>query len=258
MDARYPGLRRRALSNGIPGGFRNGKKTLACQLALYYKVNMEPVVAAEHLQVIRTLMERSALYRRALAPIMICVGGIGLLAAIVGCLLPITRGITFVLYWYAVGLVAVGATLLLTRRQAWQQAEEFWSPPTRRVVQAMLPPLTAGSLAGLVAVAVELLPGIYRGSSGDLPAALVFGGIPALWIVLYGCAMHAAGFYATRGMRLFGWLLVLAGCGLFFAVPLLRGNLLCVGHSMMGACFGVWHLAYGVYLYFTESRRNEA
>ena len=31
---------------------------------------MEPNWAAEHLQVIRTLMERSALYRRALAPIM--------------------------------------------------------------------------------------------------------------------------------------------------------------------------------------------
>jgi hypothetical protein len=30
--------------------------------------------AAEHLQTIRTLMERSALYRRALAPIMLCAG----------------------------------------------------------------------------------------------------------------------------------------------------------------------------------------
>ncbi len=215
-------------------------------------------MAAEHLQVIRTLMERSALYRRALAPIMTCAGGIGLAAAIAGYMLPISRGATFVLYWYAVGLIAVGATLLLTRRQAWQQAEEFWSPPTRRVVQAMSPALTAGSLVGLVAVAVELLPTVYGGSRGGLPAQLVFGGIPALWIIFYGCAMHAAGFYATRGMRLFGWMLTLAGCGLFFAVPLLRGNLLCAGHAMMGAFFGVSHLAYGVYLYFTESRRNEA
>jgi uncharacterized membrane protein YuzA (DUF378 family) len=219
---------------------------------------MEPVVAAEHLQVIRTLMERSALYRRALAPIMICAGGIGLVAAITGYMLPISRGAVFVLYWYAVGLIAVAAALLLTRRQAWQQSEEFWSPPTRRVVQAMLPALSAGSLVGLVAVATEMLPAVYGERSGALPAELVFVGIPALWTILYGCAMHAAGFYATRGMRLFGWLLALAGCGLLFSAPLLRGNLLCVGHVMMGTFFGVSHLAYGVYLYFTESSRNEA
>jgi hypothetical protein len=29
------------------------------------------------------------------------------------------------------------------------------------------------------------------------------------------------------------------------------------GHWMMGAAFGGLHLAYGVYLYFTERRRNE-
>ena len=37
--------------------------------------------AGEHLQVIRTLMERSAIYRRTLAPIMLLLGILGLLAA---------------------------------------------------------------------------------------------------------------------------------------------------------------------------------
>jgi len=41
---------------------------------------MESNQAAEHLQVIRTLMERAALYRRTLAPIMLCAGTLGLLA----------------------------------------------------------------------------------------------------------------------------------------------------------------------------------
>jgi len=39
---------------------------------------------ALHLQTIRTLMERSALYRRALAPISIFVGMVGVLAAVAG------------------------------------------------------------------------------------------------------------------------------------------------------------------------------
>ncbi len=42
---------------------------------------MESDWAAEHLQVIRTLMERSAVYRRALAPVMTAAGVLGTLAA---------------------------------------------------------------------------------------------------------------------------------------------------------------------------------
>ena len=45
---------------------------------------MESNWAAEQLQTIRTLMERSAVYRRALAPIMLFVGFAGVLTAAVG------------------------------------------------------------------------------------------------------------------------------------------------------------------------------
>ena len=51
---------------------------------LCYKVRMEANWATDHLQVIRTLMERSALYRRALAPIMLTCGVIGIAAATAG------------------------------------------------------------------------------------------------------------------------------------------------------------------------------
>ncbi len=46
--------------------------------------------AAQHLQTIRTLMERSALYRRALAPIFTFVGAIGILAAVGGSAMPLS------------------------------------------------------------------------------------------------------------------------------------------------------------------------
>ena len=42
--------------------------------------------AAENLQVIRTLMERSAIYRRALGPMTTFAGGLGTAAAIAGVL----------------------------------------------------------------------------------------------------------------------------------------------------------------------------
>ena len=59
--------------------------------------------AAEHLQVIRTLMERTAIYRRALAPVMVMAGSIGTLAAVAGFLWQPP----FVVYWTSVALVVM-------------------------------------------------------------------------------------------------------------------------------------------------------
>src|SRR5207245_9204620 len=94
---------------------------------------MESNWAAEHLQVIRTLMERSALYRRALAPIMTFNGVLGTLAAAAGVLANVDAPRTFLGYWMIVAVLAVSGSFLLVRRQALTDSETFWSPPTRRV-----------------------------------------------------------------------------------------------------------------------------
>ena len=212
---------------------------------------MESNWAAEHLQVIRTLMERSALYRRALAPIMIFNGVIGLGAAALGWALPVGSLPGFIWFWAAVAVVGLAGSLLLVRRQALKAAEPFWSPPTRRVSQALLPPLAAGFLLSTVM--------LLRAASVPPPS----GGVPELawlplsWVVLYGCAFHAAGFFMPRGMKVFGWAFILGGCVLF-AIGVPNGlDPAHYAHGTMGFFFGGLHLAYGVYLYFTEPRRNE-
>src|SRR5262245_9413781 len=111
--------------------------------------------AAEHLQVIRTLMERSAIYRRALAPVMTFTGGVGILAAAAGWGLNIDSPRGFTAYWTLVGMVAVAGAFLLVRRQSLRDAEPFWSPPTKRVTQALLPPLFAGFLASVIIFSIE-------------------------------------------------------------------------------------------------------
>ena len=63
---------------------------------------MEPNDAAENLQVIRTLMERSAVYRRALAPVMLAVGLIGSVAAPIGVQMGDKSLAQFVYFWSAV------------------------------------------------------------------------------------------------------------------------------------------------------------
>jgi hypothetical protein len=201
--------------------------------------------AAEHLLVIRTLMERSAIYRRALAPIVLSLGGLGVAAAAVGWLLNIESPRSFVAYWSGIGLLGVSGAYLLARQQALRAAESFWSAPTRRVTQALLPPLFSGFAANLVAMLCLLSdPGV------------VWWLLP-LWMVLYGCALHAAGFFMPRGMKLFGWGFLLLGCLLGIKAGVGGASApLMAGHLVMGSTFGGLHLAYGVYLHFTEKTND--
>ncbi len=218
---------------------------------------MESNWAADHLQVIRTLMERSAVYRRALAPIMIYVGLLGLAAACAGYFLKMREAYHFILYWYGVGAVALTGAFLMVRRQAWQQSEPLWSPPTRRVAWAMLPALTAGFLLGTLVAVADALPESTPPPTGEpRPSEWALAFLPLLWVILYGCAIHAAGFFMPRGIRLLGWIIILLGCGALF-VPRSGNWPIASGHVFMGFFFGTVHLAYGVYLYFTEQRRNE-
>src|SRR5256885_3615453 len=107
---------------------------------------MESNWAAEHLQVIRTLMERSAVYRRALAPIMIYNGALGAAGAVIGWVSHIDSPRPFILYWACVAAIALAGSFLLVRKQALKESEPFWFPPTRRITQAMLPALVAGTI----------------------------------------------------------------------------------------------------------------
>ena len=79
------------------------------------------------------------------------------------------------------------------------------------------------------------------------------------WVLCYGCGLHAAGFFMVRGMKLFGWLLVVGGSVLLL-VALLNEGLRTVemAHYVMGSFFGVLQLVYGIYLYFTEKGDTKA
>ena len=218
---------------------------------------METNWAAEHLQVIRTLMERSALYRRALAPIMIFNGGVGLVAAVLGWAVGIKSPRAFILYWATVGVIAVARSFLLVRRQALKESEPFWSPPTRRVTQALLPPLVAGFMIGAADFAREgpvLAVSFFGHGPTVIPTVMPW--LPLSWVVLYGCAFHAAGFFMPRGMKVFGWAFILGGCALLVAGAADARHPAGCAHAIMGFFFGGLHLAYGVYLYYTEPRGN--
>ena len=207
---------------------------------------MEPNAAAEHLQVIRTLMERAALYRRTLAPIMLYLGAVGTLAGLGGLAMGIDDQTGFSAWWLCAAVLAITGAFVIARRQAVREGEPFWSPPTLRVAEAMAPPLAAGVVLSLALVLLDAAP----------PRGL-FVLANALF---YGCALHAAGFFMPRGMKLFGWLVILlsaaGAASLALLEPAPAGPH--VAHAVMGGVFGVLHLAYGAYLFMTEPRKTPA
>jgi hypothetical protein len=208
---------------------------------------METNWASEHLQTIRTLMERSAIYRRALAPIMTVVGIIGLIASVIPRFVEISTNFAFALFWMVTSVIAFITALLLVRRQALQESEPFWSLPTRRVWEALLPNFFVGLAISLLFVIPGLVP---------------FGTIwilPPVWMLFYGCGIYGAGFFMKRSMKLFGWIFISIGLIALFCILLFpKLQSVEIAHYTMGIFFGIFHLAFGIYLFFTERKKNEA
>jgi hypothetical protein len=208
---------------------------------------MNPKWAEENLQTIRTLMERSALYRRALAPVMIICGIAGLAGGVIGRLCKLNSYPAFVAVWVSTAIFALSCSILLMRRQALKDSEPFWSAPTRRIAQALTPPFLVGAV----------ITGVMF-DGGDVALAEIIAIL--VWCLTYGCGIHAAGFFMPRGIRWFGWVFLSAGFALIALlcadVDLLQlfGSL----HLLMALIFGGLHLAYGIYLYFTEKKNPAA
>jgi hypothetical protein len=167
------------------------------------------------------------------------------MAGAVGWLAKIESDRGFVLFWTGVAAVALLGSLLLVRRQALKDAEPFWSPPTRRVAQAMLPPFTIGMFVGVVVV---------FGFRAD--EAFIQTNLAIVWAWLYGCALHSAGFFISRGIRILGWIYCGTGCALLASLFCME-ELYLQPHLLMAGLFGGLHLICGIYLYFTEKRGNE-
>jgi len=208
---------------------------------------MEEKWASENLVIIRTLMERSAVYRHALAPAMSLVGFTGLAAGAVGAALGYETARYFAAYWTGIGFLCMAEAFLLLRRQAVKELEPFWSPPARRVAQAILPAFFAGLMVALVFFCLDL----------STPEQSVL--IIPIWMVIYGLGMHSAGFFMPRGFRWFGWgfiLCGLAGLGWWARLSATDTKLpdFPIANATMAVLFGGAHAAYGIYLYFTEKR----
>jgi hypothetical protein len=155
------------------------------------------------------------------------------------------RGRYFCALWLVAAIIAIAGAFFIARRQAFKANEVFWSPPTRRVAQALSPSLSTGLFLTV------LLTAVPDNEEISIVTSL-------LWILFYGCAIHAAGFFMPRGIKLFGWVFIIGSCGLLSALVLGWQHFALNPHLLMGFFFGLLHLAYGAYLYLTEKKNPVA
>ncbi len=206
---------------------------------------MSPNEAEEELQTIRTIMERTALYERAVSPVLTWLGAVGIVTAALGWYKPVAGAREFLLFWLCAGVVAVAGAFWLVRNQALKQGEPFWSPPTRKVAGAMFPGVLIGGLLGVI------------GSQVDNPWFARI--MPIVWMWFYGCALSAASPSLPRGFARLGWCFIIFG----FVEALMAPNLpdhqkVIYGHLTMGTYFGGLHLVAGVLFHFSHKNRPSA
>src|SRR5689334_6294664 len=127
-------------------------------------------------------MERSAIYRRALAPIMLMLGMLGIVAGVAGYFLYFEGRLRFAVFLLGIGLAGLSGAYLQIRFQAVKEHEPFWSPPTKRVTQALVPALFVGALFGIASA-------FNPEKLWFVPPQLLLGEpawfLPPVWMLLY-------------------------------------------------------------------------
>ncbi|HEV7869040.1 MAG TPA: hypothetical protein VGO90_15240 [Chthoniobacteraceae bacterium] len=193
--------------------------------------------AEEHLRLIRSLMERANIYRAISAPAALLGGICSVLVAGAGLWLSHPwlelpgEAWRFAIPWTAVLLVTTAANFWLLRRGALRRGEVFISPGFRLALRAMLPALLGGAVCSVL--------------NGDGNWALT----ASLWVLFYGISLLAASHFAPKSICWLGRAFFVAGVGLLLFGSLVSSwwighRQLLAAHAIMGATFGLFHLAY--------------
>ena len=202
----------------------------------------DPAAAAEHLKLIRGMMERATVYRAVSAPaaifggVLACAtGGYFIVRASGGD--GMVRGAEFFWTWVGVLLMVDVFNTVLLWRKAGAAGEPLFSPGLRLAAFSVAPALLAGGV-----LSYEVITGYDE-----------FELCVLAWVLCYGVALLAMGGVAPRSLRRLGWLFVAAGVLLFLVwrnfgaavKPQLGIGEVESASWIMIATFGLLHLVHG-------------
>ncbi len=175
--------------------------------------------ATSNLRYIRETMERASTF----TAVPGWGGALMGLAAVAACILcEVVAPLLWLPIWLGCGVLSLSIGTLAIAEKSKRRGTPLDSPATRRFALGFAPPLVAGAV--LTAVFVRF--GLERF-------------IPGLLLLLYGTGVVTGGTFSVRVVPLMGLCFQAVGALALFA-PAAYGNLL------MGAGFGVLHIAFGV------------
>ena len=191
---------------------------------------MDPSQAARNLEVIRTLMERTARYRLLTAWAALAAGALALAGAGLCTLIDPADPIAFGAVWGLVFVGALLATIVGSLARGRERGEVVWSRQARAVVLALAP--------GLFSAAVLTAFFFVRGDHLYLPG---------VWMLCFGMGAMSTAAYSPRPIVYLGVAMLMLGpvalaVGPAWAVP------------MMALGFGGGHLILGASLLLAERR----
>ncbi len=192
---------------------------------------LNPDEAAESLEAIRSVLDRTTRYTHVSWLGMLLVGSVGVCGSVVGwaCdLSPARSPSEFLCLWGGALVTALASGLWATARKARRAQEHLLCRKLWLVSAGLFPPFVVAGLFTALFVhtgALELAPGT--------------------WMALYGLGILAVGHLLDWEFELTGWSFIVASALSLF---LLRST----AHASMLVSFGGIHLALGAYRYYKE------
>ena len=193
---------------------------------------------SEHIEIINSLMQRSAQHRTIIIP-TILMTGIASLVLSTSLTFQVGREATLQNYpinagdwiwtWIGAAICALSVSLFFAKRQANRDGHALNTPQLRHVFRSFAPALLLGFLSGtaLCFHDIRLLP---------LTAAL--------WISSYGVALLSIRLYATKSARFLGVLMLALGLACFWVGLRTQGTIhpIHLANFFMAIAFGMFHL----------------
>ena len=197
--------------------------------------------ALEHLRVIRSLLEKSQVYRAVSAPAALCGGVLALVAAALTAdvfHLPLNGRMaprTFLGLWLAILAITTLLNFYLLHREAASRQQPFFSEGMKTALRSFLPPMLVGGVLGV---------GLIWFKDDVKLASLV-------WILCYALALLSTAHFSPRSLVRLGWAFLVCGIALtvvFFTKGGLgmAQNAATMASIFLGLTFGLLHIAYAV------------
>jgi len=191
--------------------------------------------ALQRLEEIHAWMARGSRYEGISGSAQIlagCLAAFG--SAVLGCgWVPLERETAFLAIWGGVFFVFIAANLLLTALRARSRAEPVVSRLAGTVLFAVAPNLVGAGVITLVLLRAEET-----------------ARLPGVWMVLYGCALLAARFFAPRAVGVLGLVFFFTGVFVLLLLPATYA----LHPATMAVPFAGYHILFGLYLVARDRR----